>query len=193
MSLAVLRHTEPRLASPTEHAAAVSSDTTTLAWHPDGWCFRGVATALSLAVSGAYAVWGFEALGFVGASVLLAAGLAWPALLAGVWMASPRGLRRSRIDWCVWTMAVGSTAMAIGLTACLVLAAQHTTPSVHPWLALVGGVLLADVAMGWVFTRYAPTVGVRRWTAVGVWVVGMNGFLLAVVGLAIALERLVTE
>ena len=172
-------------------AASTSGQTIPLVWHPDGWCFRGVATALSLAVSGAYAVWGFEAFGFSGASVLLAAGLAWPLLLAGVTVMSPRGFRRARIDWCIWTMTVGSTAMAMGLTAFLVLMIGGVSLSVDPWVALLGGLVLADAAMGWVFTRYAPTVGVGRWTAVGVWVLGMNGFLFAVVACAIALERLV--
>lgn len=142
-------------------------------WHPDGWCFRGVTTVLALAVSGMYAFLLFDQLGVIGATLLVGAGLAWPALLAGVWIFSAARWRFARLDWCLWTMTVGSVAMALALLLNLF------TP--NPILTLLGGLLFADVAMGWVLTRYALTVGVQRTTALLLWVGGMNGLLAAIV------------
>lgn len=143
-------------------------------WHPDGWCFRGVTCVLALAVSGVYGVALTSELGVIGAVLLIAAGLAWCVLHAGLWRCSPPRLRPARVDWCLWTMTVGSVAMALGLLAAAITG--RTLP------ALLGGLSVADVAMGWVFTRYAPTVRVSRTAALLLWVTGMNGLLIAAVG-----------
>lgn len=156
------------------------------AWHPDCWCFRGVTTALAFTVSGMYGLLLADRLGVLGGAILMGAGLAWPTLLAVVWFRSPTGWRFARLDWCLWTMTVGSVAMTLGLLA----TAVGQLVDLNPLITLLGGLVLADVAMGWVFTRYAPTLDVKRTTALLIWVVGMNGFLAGVVGLAAWLERI---
>lgn len=157
-------------------------------WHPDGWCFRGVTTTLAVGVSGMYGLLLAGQLGALGAAMLIGAGLAWPTLLVGVWMRSAPAWRFARLDWCLWTMTVGSVAMTLGLLAA---ATNALLPQPFaPLVPLLGDLLLADVAMGWVFTRYAPTVGVARSVAIALWVGGMNGFLAAVCGLAVLLERI---
>lgn len=45
--------------------------------------------------------------------------------------------------------------------------------------APLAGLANADLAMAWVFTRYAPTVAVRRVHALLIWIAGMNGLLVA--------------
>lgn len=169
------------------HAIPPRKENDPLVWHPDCWCFRGVTTTLAFAVSGMYGLLLTEQLGSLGAATLVGAGLAWPTLLAAVWFRSPPVWRFARLDWCLWTMTVGSVAMTLGLLA----TAVGQLVDLDPLVTLLGGLLLANVAMGWVFTRYAPALGVKRNTALLIWVGGMNGFLAAVVGLAAWLERIV--
>lgn len=156
-----------------------STQTEYLIWHPDSWCFRSVAITLAVAVSGLYALLLTEPLGILGAALLIGAGSAWPALLLGVWFRSEVKLRFARIDWCIWTMTVGSVAMTLGLLAAYVGQILWLEPL---WI-LVGGLFIADVAMGWVFTRYAPAIGVRRLDAMILWIGGMNGFLMILLAL----------
>ncbi len=169
----------------TLHLALASPATTDrFAWHPDCWCFRGVTTALALGISGMYGLLLADRLGTLGGATLIGAGLAWPTLLAAIWCRSEPAWRFARLDWCLWTMTVGSVAMTLGLLATAVI----TPLGFDPLVALLGGLLLADVAMGWVFTRYAPSLGVTRTIALLLWIVGMNGFLTAVIALAALLE-----
>ncbi|MEM7626930.1 MAG: hypothetical protein AAF333_15150 [Planctomycetota bacterium] len=147
-------------------------------WHPDGWCFRGVATTLALAVSGLFAV---LLLAEGGLLFMIAAGLAWSIFLMGIWNCSEPQWKYARLDWCFWTMTVGCVVMAAGLFLGNLFPA-HQTP------LLLGALGVADVAMGWVFTRYAPTVGVSRPKALGLWAGCMNGlFVLLVVAWPIAI------
>ena len=169
--------------------AAFSENAKPRTWHPDGWCFRGVTTTLAVAVSAMYGLLLAAQLGSLGAAVLIGAGLAWPMLLLGVWTQSDPAWRFARLDWCLWTMTVGSVAMTLGLLAAATNALL--VQPVSPLVPLLGGLLIADVAMSWVLTRYAPTVNVARPLALTLWVGGMNGFLAAVCGLAALLERTV--
>lgn len=142
-------------------------------WHHDGWCFRGVTTTLALAVSGLYAAHPFFAqTGYPnGVFIMIAAGIAWPILFLGVWNSSEPRWKYTRLDWCFWTMTVGSVAMTTGLF----VAQLFPTNQESVLLATLG---VADVAMGWVFTRYAPTVGVTRPRALWIWGVCMNGLFI---------------
>ncbi|MEL7089113.1 MAG: hypothetical protein AAGL98_11845 [Planctomycetota bacterium] len=149
-----------------------------------------MAIALALAVSGMYAAWGYNAFDFFGAGVLFAAGLAWPVFLGGLYVLSSADWRWARIYWGLWTMTVGTAVMAVGLCAATLLALAFTGLSVYPWWALLGGLWLADVAMGGLLVGYAPGVGITRPVALGLWVGGMNGFLVAVCGLAVLFERI---
>ncbi|MEM1109419.1 MAG: hypothetical protein AAGH99_12105 [Planctomycetota bacterium] len=156
-------------------------------WQPDGWGFRGTTTTLALAVSGIYGLLFAEQFGIPGAATLIGAGIAWPLLLAAVWLRSEPAWRLARLDWCLWTMTVGSVVMAFGL-----LATTIAIPlGMNPLATLAGGLLAADIAMGLAFTRYAPALSVRCRTALLIWVLGMNGFLFGVVTLAAWLERIV--
>ncbi|MEM1027905.1 MAG: hypothetical protein AAGJ38_07455 [Planctomycetota bacterium] len=150
------------------------------AWHPNCWCYRGVATTLALAVSGMYGLFLTQTLGILGAGVLLGAAIAWPIFLALVWFSTPPALRFARLDWGLWAMTVGSVVMAMGLLATLI----GSIAGWPPLATLLSGLLVADVAMGWVLTRYAPGVAVSRRAALLMWVGGMNLFLLAFVGFA---------
>ena len=47
------------------------------------------------------------------------------------------------------------------------------------------------MAMGWVFARYATALAIKRTTAIAVWVLGMNGFLVGLVGLMAWRERII--
>jgi len=154
-------------------------ETDRLAWHPDGWYFRGVAVALALAVSCLFAICMAQPFGTLGVVTLIGAGLAWPTLLAVVWFLSDPLWRFARLDWCLWAMTVGSVVMAMGLCTYFVrLVLWIDLPA--PELFLLGGLLTADVAMCFVLTRCAPSVGVSRTAAALMWIAGMNGFLLTI-------------
>ncbi|MEM9418521.1 MAG: hypothetical protein AAGA25_05620 [Planctomycetota bacterium] len=149
------------------------------AWTPNRWCFRVAAVVLSLGVSGMYGILLTEHLAEYGMAILLGAGIAWFVLLSGVWFSSQSKWRFARMDWCLWTMAVGSIMMTIALLAATAL------PSLgfDPMPLLLGGLLLADLTMGWALISQAPKLEVKRVTAALTWIVGMNGFLLAFLGL----------
>ncbi|MEM6459918.1 MAG: hypothetical protein AAF710_11070 [Planctomycetota bacterium] len=148
---------------------------------------------------------GLYALAFVYApwvaAVVTAAAACWVALFCGVWFAPPADLRWPRIDWCLWTVGVGSVVLLAGAVAVLLtfvglgLIDQHLPWSwnqfIGNWLApaiLPGATLLvADGVMAHAMIRHAPRVGVSRRCAAAIWFGGMNGLLLAMVATAWAL------
>ncbi len=119
--------------------------------------------------------------------------MAWGILLAVLWKLSPSSMRWARLDWAIWTMTVGSVVMAIALLVSDLTyqsseAVMRTSEELKLWV-LLGGLAVADGAMGWVLTRNAPSVGISRFRAAAIWIGGMNGFLLAVAGGVWCLER----
>ena len=154
-------------------------------WTPPVWCFRSVAAALAVAVSGRYGLWLADLLGPWGGALLGGAAAAWAVLLGLVAWRSPGVWRWPRVDWCVWTMTVGSVVMAAALLAVAVverMARAEAGGMTNPVAAtLLGGLLVADAAMAWVLTRNAPAVGMPRPLALLLWLGGMNGFLAAFV------------
>ena len=165
------------------HAAVPPRDQTDrVSWYPNGWCLRGTAVALALAVSGMFGMVVAQPFGVLGVVTLIGAGLAWPTLLIGVWLSSAPAWRFARLDWCLWIMTVGSVVMAMGLCVYFVRIILWVELP-NPKLFLLGGLFAADAAMGWVMTRYAPSVEISRITAGMLWIVGMNGFLLTILTL----------
>ena len=150
-------------------------------WMPHAVCARGVLIALTCAVSLSYAVTQAatdiaDALPIhLGVAVGVAA-LAWCGLFGLTWALSPVARRLPRFDWCLWTVTVGSVFML----AWLALSQSATVAGIDPDLTRWGpllGLATANVAMAWFFTRYAPTVAVRRRDALLIWIGGMNGLL----------------
>ena len=112
------------------------------------------------------------------------AALAWCGLFGLTWALSPVAQRVPRFDWCLWTVTVGS----VWMLAWLALSQSATVAGLDPALTRWGplfGLATANVAMAWVFTRYAPTVAVRRRDALLIWIGGMNGLL--ALGLALGI------
>ena len=148
-------------------------------WFPGAACFRGVLIALSCAVSLAYAAAGVANTlpAHPGAAVAVAT-VAWCALFTLTWALSPARHRVARFDWCLWTVTVGSVFMLAWLAIGQAAAALGMNPQLARFAPLAG-LANADLAMAWVFTRYAPTVAVRRVHALLIWIAGMNGLLVA--------------
>lgn len=146
-------------------------------WMPDPACFRGVLIALTCAVSLAYGAAGVaDTLPIRLDVAVTTAAAAWGALFSLTWALSPRALRTPRFDWCLWTVTVGSMFMLAWLALGQTAAAAGVDPGLTRFAPLVG-LVNANLAMAWVFTRYAPTVAVRRRDALLIWIGGMNGLL----------------
>lgn len=152
------------------------------AWQPNRWCLRVVAVVLSLGVSGMYGILLTEHLAEYGMAILVGAGMAWLILLTCIWFCSQAKWRFARLDWCLWTMGIGSVVMTVALLAATALPVFGLSPS----LILLVGLVLADITMGWVLISQAPKLEVKHATAAWTWLVGMNGFLLAFIGLSVA-------
>lgn len=144
---------------------------------PDAAGARGTFIALTCAVSLAYAAASTaDTLPVhLGGAVGIAA-LAWCGLFGLTWWLSPAAQRVPRFDWCLWTVTVGSMVMLVWLALGQAAAAAGLRSELTR-VAPLAGLATADLAMAWVFVRYAPTVAVRRHEALLIWVGGMNGLL----------------
>ncbi len=140
----------------------------------DRWLDRLSFGTLAIAGSALYVV-SFDVMRPLACAITIAAALSWIAFGGALLMVTrARPGVMAWADACLAPMAVGGIALSLGALA---NAASFGSTGFHAALLVV-----LNVTMAALFVPRARALGLKTWMAVSLWVVGLDGLFLCVVG-----------